>query len=154
MTRLNTKSKLILAAAVVVTVGAAIAGLGYAGDERPRQVAPPAADDVAAVRAAALDIAARNGDANPSRIRIVAGPRLAVVARLMGGAEVDTDQDVYVVALEGTFAAHEARVPPGAPTPRGTHLILVFDTETKTLLDLNLSHNPPALEQFGTPIGA
>jgi hypothetical protein len=84
VTKLNRKQKLIFAALSVLSVAAALGGMSYAGGEVPRQVAPPSADDVAAVRAAALDLAARNGDATPSSIRIVAGPRKAVVEKADG----------------------------------------------------------------------
>lgn len=154
MTRSLTRSKLLLVAGALVVLAAVLGGLSYAGDEQPRPVPPPSDQDVSSLRAAALDIAARNGESSPSRIRIVAGPRLAVIERLMYGAEVDTDQDVYVVAMEGEFVAENARRPPGAPAPRGTHLVLVFDAVSKKLTDLSVSNAAPPIEHFGTPIDA
>ena len=99
-----------------------------------------------------MDLSIRNGERGSVAAEVVAGPRLAVVERLMGGAEVDTDQDVFVVALKGNFVANEARLPPGFRTPTGTNLVLVFDASTKALVDLSLLKSDPLLEQFGTPI--
>lgn len=141
----------LAAVGAAVLAAAALGGLGYAGDDRPRPVPPPSEEDISALRSAALELSARNGDPSPSRMRIVAGPRLAVVDRLMGGAEVDTDQDVYVVALEGNFVGHEARIPPGRAKPTGTGLALVFDASTKVLVDWAILNSSPALEDFGTP---
>jgi hypothetical protein len=149
--RTSAKVRLVLLGSALLVV-ATLVGIGYAGDERPRRVPLPGEADVITLRSAALDFAARNGDPTPSAMRIGAGPRLAVVERLMGGAEVDTDQDVYIVALEGGFVGHEAHRPPGIPKPTGTNLVLIFDARTKELLGWAILRDRPDLDQFGTPI--
>jgi len=141
----------LIAVSSAVVVAAFLGGLGYAGDDAPRVVPPPSDAEIQALRNSALEFSARNGEPAPSKMRVVAGPRLAVVDKLMGGAEVDTDQDVYVVALEGRFVGHEARVPPGQPEPTGPAMVLVFDAGTNHLVDWAILDDTPTLDVFGTP---
>jgi len=152
--RLRRPHRIVLtAASIIVLLALAVGSLSYAGEQQSREVAPPNAEDVLILRNRALEFAAQNGEPNPTNLRVVAGPRLRVVEVLMGGAIVDTDQDVYVVALEGNFIGFSATRSPRSPGPlRGTHLLLVYDAETKKLWDWSLNDRPAPLHFIATPI--
>ena len=83
---------------------------------------------------------------------LVSGNRRDVVAATMGGAQVDTSQDVFVVRLHGSFVGYEASVPQGVALPRGSYLEIVYDANTKEITDWNLSTRPQDLGRFGAPI--
>lgn len=129
----------------------ALVGFAVADGEGSHPVPPPNSSEREELRAAALAFAASNGDANPSEALLVGASRKSVVAATMGGAEVDTDQDVYAVRLRGRFVAYGVSVPRGMPLPRGQFLLLVYDAATTELTDWNLSSQPQNVSQFGQP---
>jgi hypothetical protein len=61
------------------------------------------------------------------------------------GAAVDTDQQVYLVALCGNFKLLNARVPPGQPPPVGSVASLVIDASTGAVVDFGVSQHKAAL---------
>ena len=60
----------------------------------------------------------------------------------MGGAQVDTDQRVFVVRLRGNFVGYEAPVPAGLAPPHGPYLEIVDDADTKQMTDWTISALP------------
>jgi hypothetical protein len=60
------------------------------------------------------------------------------------------DTRVYVVEAEGSFILRGAKVPKGAPEPKGRYLITVWDPDAPASpLDLAVSEDRPALERAG-----
>jgi hypothetical protein len=50
---------------------------------------------------------------------------------------------VFLVTMQGHFAANAAPGPPGAAAPTGRYLSIVVDARTFQVLDFGLSPNPP-----------
>jgi hypothetical protein len=146
-----TKRKQIAGAAVAalgIGVGLGFATAGPSGS----QARAPSPAEIQALRADALAFAKENGESAPTGGILVSGNRRDVVAATMGGAQVETSQDVFVVRLHGSFVGYEASVPRGIPLPRGSYLEIVYDASTKEITDWNLSARPQDLGRFGSPI--
>jgi hypothetical protein len=112
----------------------------------------PSPAEIQQLRADALAFAKANGENAPDQGIIVGGKRRDVVAATMGGAQVDTDQDVFVVRLHGNFVGYQASVPAGFALPHGHFLEIVYDAETKQMSDWNISASPQDLTRFGHPV--
>jgi hypothetical protein len=141
-----------VAGAAVATLGIVVAlGFATAGPSGSQARAPSPAE-IQALRADALAFAKENGESAPRGGILVSGNRRDVVAATMGGAQVDTSQDVFVVRLHGSFVGYEASVPQGFALPRGSYLEIVYDANTKEITDWNLSMRPQDLGRFGAPI--
>jgi alkanesulfonate monooxygenase SsuD/methylene tetrahydromethanopterin reductase-like flavin-dependent oxidoreductase (luciferase family) len=108
--------------------------------------------EIQQLRADALAFARANGEDAPDHGIVVSGRRREVVAATMGGAEVDTDQDVFVVRLHGNFVGYEASVPARVGPPHGHYLELVYDAETKQMTDWSISASPQDLTRLGHPV--
>ena len=105
-----TKRKQI-AGAAVAALGIGV-GLGFAtGGSSGSQARTPSPAEIQALRADALAFAKANGESAPTGGVIASGNRRDVVAATMGGAQVDTSQDVFVVRLHGSFVGYQAPVP-------------------------------------------
>jgi hypothetical protein len=133
-----------------VAVGVALwLGLGRAGGNASRVPSP---SEIQQLRADAFAFAKANGESAPDGGVIVSGNRGDVVAATMGGAQVDTNQDVFVVRLHGNFVGYEAPVPAGFALPHGHYLEIVYDAATKQVTDWNLSAGPQDLSHLGHPV--
>jgi len=131
------------AGALVVAVGVALwLGLGKAGGNSSRVPTPA---ETQQLEADAFAFAKANGEDAPDGVVIVSGNRGDVVSATMGGAQVDTNQDVFVVRLHGDFVGYEASRPAGVEPPHGHYLEIVYDAETKQLTDWSLSARPQDL---------
>jgi hypothetical protein len=111
-------------------------------------MAPPSAQQLADLRQKAWLFAARNGDPRPSAGQVVATTRQQI-ASLDRGVRVDSDQEVYVVQLRGTFTAFLAHVPKGVPAPRGTLLTIVYDASSGYITDWSLQNTGQPLSILG-----
>jgi hypothetical protein len=135
------------AGALVVAVGVALwLGLGKAGGNSSRVPTPA---EIQRLEADALAFAKMNGESAPDGGVIVSGNRGEVVSATMGGAQVDTNQDVFVVRLHGSFVGYEAPRPAGVAPPHGSYLEIVYDAQTMELTDWSLSAQPQDLTRFG-----
>jgi hypothetical protein len=136
-----------IAGAFALAVGVALwLGLGGAGGN-PSRVPTPA--EIQQLKADAVAFAKANGESAPDGGVIVGGNRGDVVSATMGGAQVDTNQDVFVVRLHGNFVGYEAPRPAGVAPPHGRYLEIVYDAETKQLTDWNISAQPQDLARLG-----
>ena len=135
-------------AALGIGVGLGFATAGPSGS----QTRAPTPAEIQALRADAVAFAKANGESAPVGGVLVSGNRRDVVAATMGGAQVDTSQDVFVVRLHGSFVGYEASVPRGFALPRGSYLEIVYDANTKQITDWNLSTRPQDLSRFGAPV--
>jgi hypothetical protein len=134
----------------VLALGVALwLGLDRAGGNASRAPSPA---EIQQLRADALAFAQANGENAPDQGVVVSGNRGDVVAATMGGAQVDTNQDVFVVRLHGTFVGYEAPVPAGVGLPHGHYLEILYDAATKQVTDWNLSATPQDLSHLGNPV--
>jgi hypothetical protein len=117
------------ASLVAVAVGLGL-GLSRAGGSGSRAPTPA---ELQALRADALAFAKANGEGTPYGGVVVSGKRRDVVSATMGGAEVDTAQDVFVVRLHGDFVGYTAPRPAGVAPPHGHYLEIVYDASTKSV---------------------
>jgi hypothetical protein len=95
--------------------------------------------------------AAANGDATPESAEVVATTR-AKAALLMSGADVDTDQAVYLIQEQGSFTGVDAPIPPGVKPPTGQDLYVAVDAKTMEQLDWGILPAPVSLTSLGSPI--
>src|SRR5919202_1438088 len=147
---MTARRKAEIAGALVLAVGVALwLGLGRAGGNPSHAPSPV---EIQQLRADALAFAQANGESAPDQGVIVSGKRGDVVATTMGGAEVDTDQDVFVVRLHGNFVGYEAPVPAGLAPPHGHYLEIVYDADSKQMTDWNISASPQDLTRLGHPV--
>jgi hypothetical protein len=142
-----------IAGASFVAVAAGLAlGLSGAGGSDSRAPTPT---ELTALRADALAFAEANGERAPDGGVFVSGKRRDVISATMGGAEVGTSQDVFVVRLHGDFVGYAAPRPAGVSPPHGHYLEIVFDAETEEMTDWSISGQPQDLSRFSTriPVG-
>ncbi len=73
----------------------------------------------------------------------------AVISAISGDS---TNQDGPVIALEasGQFVANAAKTPEGAPTPTGTVLTEIVNSNTGAVEGWGVSNNTPNLSAYGT----
>jgi len=132
-----------LAGACISGTLLAAAGLSYAVGGANRVVDPPDASELATLRRETIEFAARNGEPSPTKLRLVTGTRRQVVAALMGGSIVDSDQDVFAVAMEGDFVGYAASRSPRHPEPpTGRYMLIVYDATTLKIWDWSLTREP------------
>jgi hypothetical protein len=147
---MTARRKAGIAGALALAVGIALwLGLGRAGGNASRVPSPA---EIQQLRADALAFAKSNGESAPDSGVIVSGNRGDVVTATMGGARVDTNQDVFVVRLHGNFVGYEAPHPAGVAPPHGHYLEIVYDAQTKQLTDWSLSASPQDLSHLGHPV--
>jgi hypothetical protein len=97
-------SRRLGAGALLLAVGVALwLGLGRAGGNSSRVPTPA---EIQQLEADALAFAQANGESAPD-------------GGVIGNAQVDTNQDVFVVRLHGNFVGYEAPGPAGAAPPHG-----------------------------------
>jgi hypothetical protein len=94
--------------------------------------------------------AAGNCDLHPDGASYVRTTRQA--AEEVSGAEVDSDQPVYLVLLRGTFVDYDAHGIYRARDafPRGTEITFTVDAATHDTLDFGIGRRAPDLAQLGT----
>jgi len=121
----------------LLVVGVAIVGVtavvtaGHAGNLD----AVPQGEVKQALEENAGRLAADNGGKIPQRAEVVLTTRQASQKAVSGGAEVSTDQPVYLVQMEGTFTASAAPIPAGVDPPTGGSLWFLFDPATGETAD-------------------
>ena len=125
-----------IAAALVLAAGVGLR-LGRAGDDASSRLWGDA-----------LSFSRANGESASDQGVVVSGDRREVVAATMGGAQVDTDQRVFVVRLRGNFVGYEAPVPAGLAPPHGHYLEIVDDADTNQMTDWNISALPQDLTRL------
>jgi hypothetical protein len=100
------------------------------------------------LRAVAARVAALNGDPHPIKaIAVLSTRQTAVTAS--SGADVDTDQSSYLIVLHGHFVGYAAKLPRGAPLPRGNVLTIVVDADTNVVTDWGISDHAPDTSSLG-----
>jgi hypothetical protein len=150
---MTSRRKAGIAGALLVVVGIGLAvGLTRAGGSDARAPTP---GELQTLRAESLAFAKANGESAPDDGVVVSGKRRDVISATMGGAEVDTSQDVFVVRLHGNFVGYTAPRPAGVAAPHGNYLEIVYDAETKEMTDWSISGRPQDLSRFSTrvPLG-
>jgi hypothetical protein len=125
-----------IAAPLVLAAGVGL-GLGRAGHDASSRL-----------WADALSFSRANGESASDQGVVVSGNRREVVAATMGGAQVDTDQRVFVVRLRGNFVGYEAPVPAGLAPPHGHYLEIVDDADANQMTDWNISALPQDLTRL------
>jgi hypothetical protein len=93
----------------------------------------------------ARSFAAQNGD--PSAVVASVGTyrRQAAVASVGGpGTSVDSDQNVNLVVLHGSFVGNDASVPRGAALPVGSVMTVSVDSTTSAIVDWSIGARDPA----------
>lgn len=93
-------------------------------------------------------VATANGESSPSD-GLVTRSRRQTAQEVVTGANVDSDEDVYVVELHGRFVGYMASVPAGAPLPKGGTVIVTIGSETGEILDWSLGDRRPDLSILG-----
>ena len=63
---------------------------------------------------------------------------------------VDSDPDVFLVMMTGTFVKQNAYVPPGVPAPRGTVVTFTVERRTHLILDFTIGNRVHNLTGLGT----
>jgi hypothetical protein len=144
---------LLLAAAVLVVAGGCASPTVSSTARTSTTLAGPPPPLPQAVIDTVLDVAARSGDATtPLRGRYAYGTRRQAL-RALGMGDVppnQVDSDVFVVVADGSFAIPDANVRKGAPTPKGSELIVVVDPdEPGNALDVAVAASPPDLTAVG-----
>jgi hypothetical protein len=134
---------------VIVIATATIIGVAARGGQRV--VPPPDAAEIALLRTRALAFASHDGDSTPVGGTVVPTTRARINA-LNAGAEVNSDQDVYVVTFHGHFVDSYASVPRGQPQPSGQLLVLVYDAKTNDLTDYMVGNYPVDATRLGKPV--
>jgi hypothetical protein len=149
MRRILRKRYIRATLATMLAIGGALAivsfAVGHSGRHGPP---PPTGDKLAALRTVAARVAGLNGDPHPSKAIAVPSTRKAA-AKLQSGADVDTDQDSYLIVLHGHFVGYVAHVPRGAPLPRGSVLTIVVDASTDLVTDWGISDRTPDTSSLG-----
>lgn len=117
--------------------------------------AAPAAIDERQLLALALEVAARNGDAEPELIQHARGSRYAVTRST--GSVVFSDAPSYIVVMKGNFRAPRPH-PPGPSRPPEERLVsypfqtLVVNIETGQITDSGSSNQCPDLASLGVVV--
>lgn len=102
----------------------------------------------AALKAAALQVSAANGEHHPSGITFVRSPRNKEVAAL-SDSDVPGDDPSYLVQLHGHFTGATASVPPGGKTPAGTTLTIIVNAHDGEITDWGISSGEVPLSSLG-----
>ncbi len=135
-------------------VGGAVAVFVAAGSSvSPRTAAcfPPSAIQLTKIRSMALAVAAWADDPHPTSGRVWSTTR-RVANRLAMDANVDSDQPVFVVVLQGNFSDASAPLPEGATARRYPVVVNVWDPERNVGTDFGLRFNDPSLTALGSGI--
>ncbi|GAA2616335.1 hypothetical protein GCM10010399_54060 [Dactylosporangium fulvum] len=101
-----------------------------------------------ALPAVARRLAGVAGDAAPGAMRFVQSTRREA-ARSVMSAEVDTDEPVYVVEVDGTFSRRALQ---GTTSVTGTKLIAVVEANTGRVLDWGTTKAASSLSKLGAPV--
>jgi hypothetical protein len=151
---------LVLAGAVaaLITTGVAVAASGnihaIAGRTSHRSaLAPPSTAQVSQLRALGLSIASKNGETAPTNLRAVATTFVSALTADTG-ASAPSNQDVFMVSMNGHFIGHSFDVPPRVATPTGTVMTFEFDPATGNVVGVSIGNLTPDLAQLGavTPL--
>ncbi len=129
-------ARLSLAAGVVaflVALGIGAIEVSSHSSATGRYPEDPDAATSAKLASAALQLAAMNGDTQPSAsAQVVLTTRQAAAQ----GDIVDTDQQVYAVQITGHFVAEGvSQSEPGVQPPSGTAMTIAFDPQTSQVTD-------------------
>ncbi len=90
----------------------------------------------------------QNGNAHPSNGIVVPTTRKAAEA-VESGADVNTDQDSYLIVLHGQFIGYVAHVLSDAPLPKGSVLTIVVDAQTNLVTDWGIGDSTPDTSSLG-----
>lgn len=101
----------------------------------------PTLPEVASAQAGVL------GDPTPTSAQYVRTTRQAA-ARLISSATVDTDQEVFLVQLKGSFTHPYSRLP-GAKPPSGPTAVITVDADSREVLDLGVMSSDLELAALG-----
>jgi len=93
-----------------------------------------------------IEAARLNGEASPSTIRTIATTRAAAFAAVGSGADDVPQTPTELVVAHGAFTGFEAKVPPGAPAPRGRVLYLLVDSGSGVVTDWGISNVDPQIQ--------
>ncbi|MGZ5232115.1 MAG: hypothetical protein ACXWC3_19010 [Burkholderiales bacterium] len=107
---------------------------------------------VAAVRDIAFEMAAINGEANPTRGEAFASTRGSAES-VVSGDIVNTDQPVFVAVFDGNFVGYGASSPTGR-LPVGNVMTITFDAKTLAVTDWGIVSVRPDTAPLGvaTPL--
>jgi hypothetical protein len=107
--------------------------------------APPRTVTVAQILAQIRNLAARNGEPNPTDIEFVT-TTAAKAAKVTYGerpSAVAGEESVVLAAARGRFNGSGAKVPPGAAPPTGTVIVAIIDAASGELTDWGISKSFP-----------
>jgi hypothetical protein len=136
---------------VVTIVGAAILAAGalavsIAGTKFD---SIPTGDTKTFLEQTAGELAVENGAEVPATADVVLTGR-EDSQKVVGGDELGSENEpVYLVQMEGKFAANAVPLPAGAEAPTGTSLWFLVDAPTLQRLDWGLAQQPGDLSQLG-----
>ncbi len=144
----------LLAVVALLAAGCGrIAGTGSEGAADPPPVLS-AAEERALVEKAE-ELAFFDGEPEPTRSHaVVTTPRALEASGLLGPSPsfpVAPDDEVFLVAMEGEFVGHLAKVPEGEELPKGTGLWFVMDRASLELVAWGIAEEPIDLAPYGTP---
>jgi hypothetical protein len=147
----------IVVSFVVAAGSSAVGGKnGGSNGDAAQVVTGVPASAVAALTAAAIQLATQNGDSSPTSMAAAMTDRQTAVGIVTPGDSVVTDESVYVVVMYGNFVGNDAKVPNNSAIPTGTTLAADFNSNTFQVEDWSISSQPLAaqLSQLGavTPL--
>jgi hypothetical protein len=96
---------------------------------------------IAALGAAARSMSAMNGEATPSAGTVTTTSRQAA-ASLTGNATVDSNEQIFLVAIHGNFVGYLASVPAGSALPTGSTMTIAFEPSTLAVTDWTINTSP------------
>lgn len=135
--------------AVLVAAALATGALSLAIGIDPAQTAVVSLDPPPAfVVVAAKNGAAALGDPDPTSAFYFRTRRESAVERSSGDS-VNSDQQVFLVVITGSFVAKDVSRPFGAPAPTGTVASYVIDARTGTVTDFGLAPKAFPLTHLG-----
>jgi len=114
--------------------------------------APTSSSSVTDMLARVKDLAKLNGEGNPSRIETVEAADTALnTFQIGGGVANKTGHAKRVIEMHGAFTGDHAKVPSGEPKPKGSYLVVAFDSVTGQITDWSIQYQHLDLDQLGRP---
>jgi hypothetical protein len=122
---------------------------GAAGDTAQQTPASPAV--LGELRSILVPLAGENGDANPTRMRMVETTTAAAMKVLFPGAHSNTPSiPVYLLAAHGHFVQRDALAPPHARAQTGSTLYILLTQPGEGVNVWGIIRRNPDLRKLGT----
>jgi hypothetical protein len=144
LTAARRPARVAAALACVLAMVSGLAVAGCAGSPAGAGSPVPAAA-ISRLTMIGSRVAKANGDSAPLRMTAVLTTHAKALTSATPGGFVPGAGGVlvFLVTMQGHFAANAAPGPPGAAAPTGRYLSIVVDARTFRVLDFGLSPNPP-----------